>query len=287
MELLANVGATIRYPEPGGDPVAFDDPPKVTIIRDSTGTDVLTDVVATEVIEGEGEEAEEYWTVKIPAADLAELDLLTAQWVGEIDGDAATFETEYEVVGGFVISLAEIRRNLNKEIAAKITDADIAAKRERAVREIEQECGTSFRLRYSRERLDGRGYRRLILGCRGLKRIISVEVEGRIWSPTEVEALSLDPSGVIEASSPWPRGIGNVVVTYVAGLTSYPSALEPICAYALYLLTPTPTDVNQRATSMTVDDATYRMVTPGERGARFPLPSVNAFVAEFDQPLFA
>lgn len=66
----------------------------------------------------------------LPAADTATLDILTVEWTATIDGVAQTRTTRVEVVGGFHVSLAEIRANgaasslpLDKYTTADLRDA--------------------------------------------------------------------------------------------------------------------------------------------------------------------
>ncbi len=282
MELLQNVAATLRFPEPNGDPVDFADPPKVTVTRDSDGSKVLDAVDADKVEGKEGED--DFWTVGLAASDLAEVDLLTAVWSGDLaGGGSGAFDTYAEVVGGFAVSLPEVQKKLGNETKA---DAELFRAREIASREIEEACGVAFRPRYARERLTGGGRRRLMLEHRGVLRILAVTIDGTALSPEEVADLDLDGKGILTRSVAWPdSGVYNIEVSYVHALTNFLAAREPICDYAAYLLIPAATDFAGRATSISNENGTFSLVTPGVRGANFPLPSVNAFVKRFEKLL--
>lgn len=276
MEVLRNVATTIRFPEIGGDAVVLTSP-KVTITRGSDGSTVVSEATPTKV---EPEGGTTYWTQALTAAQTASLDVLTASWKSD---DGSTYTQTVEVVGGFVASITEIKERLD----ATPDNALVSAKREMALKEIEDACSVAFRPRYEKELLSGDGSTKLRLSRRRLISVESVSVDGVALTESELEALTLDPMGVLVSESPWPRGILNITVVYTHGFVSYPPATHPVRDYAVYMLTDNPADVNQRATSMTTDVATYTLVTPGVRGARFPLPSVNAFVAEFGAPLVA
>lgn len=280
MELLQNTAATLRFPEAGADSVTFDKAPTVTVTRDSDSSLVLEEVEADAV---EEKEVPPYWTVPLTAAQLSEVDLLTAEWTGEVDESSNTYTTYAEIVGGFVVSLLAIEEELGEEASAdKLTEA-----REIALHRIESACGVAFRRRYAREILDGQGRRGLFLDYRRPLQILKVEIGEVALSEAAIGELTLKSSGAVDRESGWPCGVNNIVIAYAHGHTFYPAATEPIRDLAAYYLTKAPTDWNQRATSVSTELGTYALVTPGVRGASFPLPSVNAFVDQFTAPLVA
>jgi hypothetical protein len=266
MELLQGVAATLRLPEHDGDPVALKAPPEVTVIRHSDGS-VLLEGVASKV--GEGEDV--HYTVELSGKDLSEVDLLTAVWS---DGDSS-YTTYTEIVGGFVTSLAAIKEKFGEDV--KGGNPDVEAKREAALRAIEGACGVAFRPRYGKEILNGSGTEELLLAQPKLLRVLAASIDGEA---VDVDELTLDPVGLLVNPSEWTEGSANVEVAYVHGHESFPPAELPVCDLAAYLLTPAPTDWDQRATSVSNAEGTYSLVTPGVRGASFPLPSVNVFVQE-------
>lgn len=287
MELLQNTATTLRFPEAGADAVTFDAAPKVTVTRDSDGSTVVEAKVATEAKEGEAV----YWTVDLTAAQLSEVDLLTAVWSGEVGGAAVSYTTHAEVVGNFVTSLAAIEAKYDGELG----ETELIAKREAALHSVETACGVAFRARYAKELLGGSGDRSLLLSRPRLLRVLSVEVEGEALTEEELGELILDPAGLLVLTkgwvwsswlwgagwrAAWPEGTGNVEVAYVHGYESLLAAVLPVRDLAAYLLTASATDLEDRATTMTTEAGTYSLVTPGVRGATFPLPSVNSFVTE-------
>jgi hypothetical protein len=275
VEVLRGVAATLRFPDVGGDPAAFTSAVTLTIVRDSDGSTVVSEGSATKV-EGDPD----YWTYTLAAQD--EVDLLNVTWS---DG-ASTYTMQVEVVGGFVSPLSDIEAKLGEETDAP--EYELRAKREVALQEIENACGVAFRPRYAKETISGSGTNRLVLPHRQLLRVIAVEAGGVALSGAEVEALVIDPIGVVvRDSGGWPAGRSNITVTYVHGYLSYVPAQLPVRDLAAYLLTTHPTDWNERATGFSGEMGSYSLVTPGVRGARFPLPSVNAFVEQHGAPLVA
>jgi hypothetical protein len=266
-EILRNITSSIRFPAYGEDPAVFTSPPKVTITRDSDGSAVLEEVEATEVPEVDGDI--KHFVVEIPGDKVPEVDLLTVVWS---DG-SSSYTTFTEVVGGFVTSLRSIEAKLDKVPS----EHAIAEMREIALRSIEDACGVAFRRRYARETLDGTGALELVLRKPQLRRLLSASIEGQAQ---ETDALRVDPAGLLIASSRWPEGSANIEVAYAHGYESYPPAGLPVRDLAAYLLTPSPTNWDERATGVSTESGTYSLVVAGVRGAIFPLPSVNAFVEQ-------
>jgi hypothetical protein len=266
MELLQNVVGTMRFPGPDDDPVTFAADPTVTVTRHSDGSAIVTDKATTKV-EEEGEDT--FYTVELSGEDLSEVNLLVAVWT---DG-VSSYTTTAEVVGGFVTSLKAIKEKYNND--PERTAAQIAAAREAATTQIEGACSVAFRPRYGKEVLDGSGSRNLLLRQPQLLRVLSVSVDGE---PIDVDDLALDSAGVLLSPSRWTEGRANVEVAYVHGYTRFPAADLPVRDLAAFLLTKHPNDWHERATSYSTDSGSYTLVTPGVRGASFPIPSVNAFV---------
>lgn len=276
MEILQGVSATIRFPAAGDDAASFTSTPTVTITRDSDGSTVVSGAETTKV-EDEKAQPSVYYTYSLAAAKLEEVDRLKAVWS---DG-TNSYTTEIEVVGGFIVSLNSIEEKLGEEAAAW----KIEAKREIASREIESACGVAFRPRYAKEVMNGSGSSRLLLPSRDLLRVISAEVDDQALSEAELADLGIDPLGIVTREGVWPAGRGNVVISYAYGHQQFAPAQEPVRDYAAYLLAERPMDWNERATGITTEMGSYALVTPGVRGARFPLPAVNAFVDQYAAPL--
>jgi hypothetical protein len=272
MELLRAVAAKLRLPAPGGDPVAFTEAPQVTITRDSDGTAILADIAATKV---EEEGADVYFTVDLSGNDIAQVDQLTAVWT---DG-SSTYTTYAEVVGGFLTSIAAIRRKLDEKWPS---DDDLSAAREMASRSIEDACNVAFRSRYASATVAGTGSTRLLLPRPQLQEVLGITVDGQAL---DVSAIAVDPVGYLVGATPWTQA--ELGVKYVHGYRGSEAAHLPVRDLAAHLLAKSPTDWNERATAVSNELGSYSLVTPGVRGAMFPLPSVNAFVEENRYPVIA
>lgn len=267
MELLLGSPGTLRFPEQGSDWVELTEAPAV-VITNAAGEEVGKELKVSEATE----DAKKYWTVEVPAQ--AEVDLLTATWTST--EPAATYTTHAEVVGGFAVSLSAIEEKFGESVDV----AKLEAIREVATSEIEGACGLAFRARYGTELADGSGGERLILQRTEILRLLEVEVDGQILTAEEIAAIVIAPPNVlIRDEGRWPMTKrSNIRLVYAHGKPEYPDARFPVRDYAAYLLTETPSDWQGRATSFTNEiGTTYSLVTPGVRGASFPLPSVNAF----------
>lgn len=272
MEIQRGIAATLRFPDVDGDPVSLSGP-TVTVVRDSDGATIV-DKGATE-----SHESDAYFTHDLTGADIPEVDLLTVTWA---DANSA-YEQKIEVVGGFACSLKAIQKKLDEDAESSPTKEEIELQRERATRDIEAACWDGFRHRYAKETLSGDNSGILILNKRHVVRILRLEVNDTPMTESELKELSITSIGV-QRNQPewpvgWPEGTNNIVVTYVYGHDNFPGAANPVRDLAADYLVNFPTNWEERATSYTDTDGNhYRMVTPGEKGHRFSIPSVNAFV---------
>ncbi|HTU15639.1 MAG TPA: hypothetical protein VMF31_10600 [Solirubrobacterales bacterium] len=104
--------------------------------------------------------------------------------------------------------------------------------------------------------------------------------------PLVIEVLEVDGEES-SIAGPFPTGRiplhnGDRVVKYRHGWEETP---RPIKRAALLLirdqLTPDPSDFNSRATSVSNEEGSFALVTPGVRGAIFPIPEVNQIVRNY------
>lgn len=264
-ELVTGRPGPIRCPEEGGDRVEFDSPPTVTVVRDSTGIEILTDETSTEV---SGDDP--YFKVTVPAVDHP--DGLIATWSGEIEGLAAAVVTHHEVVGGHIVGVPAIRKQLEDAAQTPLSsDEEIAKKRDLAEHRIEDACQVAFRPRYAHETVEGHGHHSILLPRPRLLRVISLDGE-------DLEALPSIP-GVITADYRWT---GDYDIAWIHGHeVSPPSVAAAVQQLAVHYLLVDPDDLDARATFKSNDVASWSLVTPGVKGARFPIPEVNEVVKEF------
>lgn len=245
--------------------------PKVTIIRDSDGVEIATNDAATH--DGDG-----VVSYALTPAEIAEVDLLHASW--SATGSYAA-PCDIGVVGGFLCSIEEISSVITTTPAPSAKT--IRGLREAAERRIEDACGVAFRPTYRRERLWGDGATGLLLAERRPSEILSAKIDGG----DELSADVTIEAGQIVYEGGWPAG-SQVDVSYIHGFTTPPDPISrATVALARYLVLEDPSNVFDRATSYTTEEATYSLVTPGVRGAETPIPEVNAVIDAYREATFA
>lgn len=80
----------------------------------------------------------------------------------------------------------------------------------------------------------------------------------------------------------FPLADGEHSVTYTHGYETSPLTIKrAVCLLTRHYLIEDPTDIDFRATSKTTELAAWSLVTPGMRGAIFPVPEVNEIVAAY------
>jgi hypothetical protein len=233
----------------------------VTIVRDSDGLEVATGA-------GADMEADGILAFELPAQVL--LDRLTATWeVGEM-----TVITTEEIVGARLCTLEAVAAGV---ISSDGPDPDLVrAARDIAERFLEEECRVALRPRYGRAVLDGSGQPKLLLPAPMVFAVRAVRIDGAL---VEDECRLYPEAGVIWRRGGWPEGVLNVDIVYEHGY-SVPPAAAGRCAQLLarHLVTKRPTNLDDRSTQISTDEATYSLVVPGLRGAATSLPEVNAFI---------
>lgn len=254
-----------------GAAVAADSAPAVAVVRDSDGTTIATGTASAwgSVVGG--------YKFPLFPSNLPEVDLLRVTWTATIGGTASNiFTTEVEVVGGHLCSLEAIKALISP---APSTDAAIAA---RALAEewLEDECGVAFRPRYLREGVQSSPAGQLLLKKPRPIRLRSVSVNGVTHDAGQLAALDVADTGLVSDATWAEDSELNVVYEY-----GYPSPPAPVARaaarLAAYFLRERPSNLDERATSVTTEEAHYALVTPGIRGAIFALPEVNAVVQEY------
>lgn len=272
MEIQKGIKATLRFPEAGDDAVTLEEP-TVTVVRDSDGTTIVNKAAATPV---EVAEAVEYYTYTLTGDKIPEVDLLTVTWADE----DSTYTQEVEVVGGFVVSLSEIKEKYGGP-AEKAPDAwKLEREREIATRDLEDSVWDAFRHRYEKELVTADGTNCMVLSQRNVVKILSVTVDDEALTGEEIEDLTVTSYGFERPTK--VRSGAALVVTYVYGRERFHEAKNPVRDLAAYRLVPDPSDQFGRATSSTSEDGvTYRYFNEAIKGNKFPLPIVDAFVKRY------
>lgn len=218
-------------------------------------------------------------TFALTPTHTASLDLLKVTWTGSTLGSLVTY---VEVVGGFLCSITEMRKLSSLDDDTKYPIADLVVARTLAETALEDACGVAFVPRYRRDMIDHRPGSRLLL----LKRprptaVRSITRDGIAFSDAQLANIKLRPTGSLYSMTGWPIAYRSYYeVAYEHG---YPYPPPRVAQAARMLakrwLIESPYD--DRATSMTTEDGTFSLVTPGMRGAMFDLPEVNVVVAEY------
>lgn len=103
--------------------------------------------------------------------------------------------------------------------------------------------------------------------------------------PRVIEVLKVDNVAVGEG--PYPDGripleVGQHSVLYRHGWEETPLPIKrAVLLLTRHYLTIDPTDFDERATSKSNELASWSLVTPGVRGAIFPIPEVNQIVSDY------
>lgn len=262
-DLVTGIPGSIRCPELGGDPIEFDDPPTVTVVRDSSGEEVL---------DGASSTAEsDHFAVTAPAIDLP--DGLTATWTGQVDGHPAEVITRHEVVGGHIVGIPSIRTELERVAQNPLsTDEEIAEKRDLAEKRVEDACRVAFRPRYARSTVEANVHLdHLLLPRPRLLQVVSIDGEAFDAPASE--------TGEIIGTDSWS---GSYDVAWIHGYEAAPASVAAaVRQLAVHYLLVDPDDLDARATFKSNELASWSLVTPGVKGASFPLPEVNQVVSDF------
>jgi hypothetical protein len=263
--VLKGVATNIRalITDADGKPVPKEKSVTVTIVKDSDGSTVVNAAEAGKTDENG------ISTYKLAAQ--ASLDKLTATWTCE----GSTFTTVEEIVGARICSFAQITEEITGET---VTDEKLRIARDIAERLLEDECGVAFRPRYAHEVLDGSGMQKLHLSHPKVSTLRSVSSEGEALTVSE---LKLYPAGgVIWYEQGWsttkPQ---NVVAIYEHGYSAPPAQASRVCALlARHIAVKRLSNLDDRASSYSTEEATYSLITPGVRGMVTAIPEVNAFI---------
>lgn len=221
------------------------------------------------------------YTAVLPGANTLLLDTLTLDWTGTVAGAAVTVRDYVEIVGGFLFGLGEARRKKPPLDATKYTTAELAAARVEVEQECERICGVAWVPRFKRVAIvvDGGCRDRLLAPHTQLRALRAVTVDGTVWSPAQVAAVTVSESGVLSlpAGNLWPVWRrSRIVLEYEHGF-DFPT--EEIRTAAIVRLRSKvgqfDMNVPYRAIAFqATEGGTYRLSTPGPD--RTGIPDVDA-----------
>lgn len=141
--ILQGTAATLTVTFLDQDGVAADAAGAVTVgVAKADGTVVLTAGTATT------HGTTGVYTVALTAAQTSSLDLLTATWTDA--GDSSTTTSRHEIVGGYYVSIADLRAQANVDNTSKFPNAKLIAARRWFEDLAERYTGQAFVPRYGR-----------------------------------------------------------------------------------------------------------------------------------------
>lgn len=217
-------------------------------------------------------------TFALTTTHTAQLDRLKITWTTSLKG----VDTSYvEVVGGFLFTIAELRDEDPLGDAAKYPTDDLVYMRTVVEQSFEKECGRAFVPRYELE--VKRTYRptlsrKLQVSWPLVRAIRSATVDGRVLAAGELATVQAYTTGLFHPSG-WARygTESDITVGYEHGYDFPPGFVsEAAKLLAKNWLVKGPVD--DRMTSMSNDDGTFSLATPGLRGSRYGIPEVDAVV---------
>lgn len=154
-----------------------------------------------------------YVYTMVPQSDL---ELFTLVWSGTFGGVAQSITTQVEIVGGYIISLADLKAESGLSTR---TDAQLAEARQWFEDRAEAWCNIAFVPRYARDILDGDGTTEVLVRNTYPSRLLSVKINGT--TQTGLTTWDLYENGsVVRDVGAFAWGRRNVEVNYEHGLAS-------------------------------------------------------------------
>ena len=162
-------------------------------------------------------------------APQSSLEQFTLRWKGSFGGVDQFITTEAEIVGGYVVSLADLKAESG--LSTK-SDADLAQARQWFEDRAESFCGVAFVPRYARELLDGDGTSELSLLHPFPRSVISCKVAG--VAQTGLTTWDLYKHGLVARDTgSFAVGRRNIEIIYEHGLDTVPSDIREAALTAI------------------------------------------------------
>jgi len=166
-----------------------------------------------------------------------------------------------------LVTLGEIEAFVSDVGLDDIDEDLLILNRDVATARIEDACGVAFTERETTEQATGRDGFALLA-----------------W-PKVIQVVTVDGEAV--GTGPFPTGripleSGDHSVVYRHGWQETPLPIKrAVLLMTRHYTLIDPTDFDERATSKSNEVASWTLVTPGVRGAIFPLPEVNQIVSDY------
>lgn len=271
--------------------------PVTVTIKDGAGVTVVTDTPTI---------SSGTLTYNVDAGLLTKLDVYEVVWSGTISGGAQSWTTEFELVGGYIFEIADLRKQ--NRAFSDLTKYPTFTLREvrtwvEETLESYMAANVAFVPRYSRVKVSGsspdltRGYNPLLYGqdYRGLtvpdfevRDVYSCTVNGTALTDDELDAIAVDDNTLWRSAGvqwpAWPFGHDNIELHYKHGYARCPG---PITRAGLILATEylVKSDLPGRATATSIGDQLFRLSIAGRDGVT-GLPEVDAAIAQFGRQAF-
>lgn len=254
-----------------------------------TGTLTLTvvDADGNEIATATPTAADGTITATLTAAQTADVNLLTATWGGLVFDGAPAIEviSRHEVIGEYLFTVEEARRaDPALAGAAKFSDADIRAGRERVTQALEKELKFSLGRRYKRASIDVVHAGEMSLGDGYVSEVRAMSYRDRgstvsvALDAGELAYITPDDVGYLIGRN-WYVGT-RVTVSYVAGLTPIPLEIKR-AGILLLAHEIVRTNIPRSAIQQVEQTGTYALATPGLRGSIFGIPDVDNIVKRY------
>lgn len=249
----------------------------VTVTR-ADGTVVATAASATPIPASPPTVPEGTFGYQLAAATNNRLDRLTFAWSSAL----GQINTNADVVGGFLISSAEMIELYPNDTSAKLSQRRIDIETR-----LEEACGRAFVPRYERERvtMDRRGRLRLKWGS--LRSILTVSTDLTTLTTDQIANLTLNH----EAGLVWgvPSGVRSreVTISYYHG-ADYPTETARSAAMAAVEETYGPNRIDGRVRTKSVDNVSVTYASDGSTStsySEFTSPDVVTFIRNNRRPL--
>jgi len=250
------------------------------IIAEPVGVTIY-DGLGAVVISGVPDVAAGTLTFSLNATDAPRLDAYSAVWTGSVGGQDQSWSTAFELVGGYIVELSDIR-GYDRAFAdiTKYPDDYVRDCRDQIEEQLEQNGMCAFRPRGARETLSGNGMSRLVLRNCDVRGIYSIAIDGVPLTSDELAAVRFAGNVLHRDMLPWPRGFASITVHYSYGFDRAPG---PIRRAALILakehIVPS-TTLPARATASTIGEMQYRITIAGRDGFT-GIPDVDAAINQF------
>lgn len=176
-------------------------------------------------------------------------------------------------LGYFTVSEARMLAPLND--ATKFPAAVIDKMRITVEQSIEDACQVAFVPRETTEIVSGDGRAKIMLQWPKVTAVNAISIDQ--YALSSASGIVGLPTGVIHRYGGWPAGFANISVRYIHGYPKPPLRVKRAAMLLTkYWLVNGPVD--ERAMSMSSEDGTFALATPGMRGSEFGLPEVDRTV---------